>query len=148
VLLFDLFDGLRQSLLLVWVHVGDVAFGVGVKQVDDTWLRDEQINDSGSTAFAFAFGAPADFSEASQTGDHASRFRIGREIGLEEPIFLVRKQGFDLLGKRGMFDKSEHKITLTLYGLFIKHYFGLLRFFLGHLGFQLIEGQKGQPKFS
>jgi hypothetical protein len=88
--------------------------GVGIKQVDDTWLRNEQINNPRTPALPLALCTPPNLPQSAQTRNHIPGIRTGCQVQLKEAKFLIFKEVLSLLRKGWVLDKSQYWLTLTL----------------------------------
>lgn len=81
---------------------------MGIKQVDDTWLWNEQINDPRTPALTLAFRGPTNLPQSAQTRNHIPGIRTGCQVQLKEAKFLLPKEVLSLLGKGWVLDKSQY----------------------------------------
>jgi hypothetical protein len=112
VVVFDVFEGCSEAFFLVLGKVGEVAFGVGLEEVDESGLHEKKLNDARATAFAAAFGGPTHFAESAQTGNGIAGVGVGGEKLLEGRIFGVRPQFEALCCKYRRLDEGEHGALL------------------------------------
>jgi hypothetical protein len=107
---FDVFDSGAQALFLVRGQVGQVAFGVNLKKIDESGLEDEQVDHPCAAALASAFSRSPHFAESAQAGNEVAHLGMGREEFLEFGVFGIRPQVRALFCKRWGLDEGQHRV--------------------------------------
>ena len=111
-MLFDFINGRAQSLFLLRREIGNVAFGVGVEEVDEPRLQQQQVDHPRPSALAPAFGRPAHFAQAAETGNDVTSIGPRDEEMLEARILGVRPQVCALLGEGWRLNEGQHALLL------------------------------------
>jgi len=114
VVLFDFVNGRAQSLFLLRREVSNVSLRVGLEEVDEAWLQKQQVDHPRSSALAPAFGRPAHFAQAAETGDEVACFGPNGKELLESRIIGVRPQVRALLGEGRRLNEGQHALLLSI----------------------------------
>ncbi len=95
----DFVNGRAQALFLLRRKAGNVALRIGLEEVDESRLQQQQVNHPRSSALAPAFGRPAHFAQATETRDEITDLGPRCKELLEGRILGVRPQVRALLGE-------------------------------------------------
>jgi hypothetical protein len=98
----------------LWSGVRSVmyTFGVRIKEMDDTRVRQMQLDDSCPATLAFPLCSHPHLAQSSQSRNDIALLRTIDETKLELPVVVIGHKIRNLRSKLRGFDKGEHQ-TLT-----------------------------------